>query len=218
MRTKALVVSTLSLLAFCSASLAEAAEGAPPSYGLSSKPRPIFVGISAGVAYVAVKHPELVSSRFAAATLGIHAGYAITPRWSVGFELTTAEKSVTRDGPGIPFEPMGSYKPLAGCDKCEPAPPGGWLGTTEALFGTAGPRVEFSPFGQDGLYLGASAGLGFVYGIEGRLGGSGAGRIGYRVRIGDVLGLALEGGVQGQLYSDAQVVLPYTSLMLRPYF
>jgi hypothetical protein len=174
------------------------------------------VGISGGFAYATVRHPELLATSFAAPTLGLHAGYNVTERWSIGLEVTTMEKFVTRDSPGDPFVPK---HPLAGCTNCELPPSGGYIGSITSVFGTVAPRVEFTPFGRDGLFVGAAAGIGFITGIEGRIGGGGTARAGYRFRVGEVLALALEGGVQGQIYyKDASVVMPYGVLVLRPYF
>jgi hypothetical protein len=219
MRLHALVGSTLALVAFCLAAPAFAQEPAADvaPFVPTAKPRPYFVGISAGVAYVTVRHPEILASSFAAATLGLHAGYSFNDKWSVGFELTTAEKFVTREGPYALFVPEG-LSPQASCDSCPEPVPGGWLGQITALFGTVGPRVEFSPFGRDGLYLSGSAGLGFVYGVDNRLGAAGTARVGYRLRIADIIGISLEGGFQGQAYKDAYALLPYGVLMFRPYF
>lgn len=215
MRSLALLPSCFSLAAcLLLASAANAAEGdsAPAP---EQKPHPFYVGITGGFAYATVRHPEMLSTSFAAPTLGLHAGYNLNDRWSLGLEVTTIEKFVTRDGPGDPFVPK---YPLAGCADCPPIPDGGYIGSITSIFGTVAPRVEFTPFGRDGLFVGASAGIGFIMGVDGRIGGGGTARAGYRFRAAEVLGIALEGGVQGQLYKDASAVLPYAALVLRPYF
>jgi hypothetical protein len=208
-----------SLLSLCAGLLLSPAANAQAQSDSGADPapamRPHYVGISAGVAYMTARHPELLASSFAAPTLGIHAGYNINDRWSVGFEITTAEKYVSRKSAGDPFVPIG---PLAGCTNCEPPPIGGFLGSITALFGTIGPRVEFTPFGRDGVFVGASAGAAFIYGIDPRIGGGGTARAGYRLRFADILSLSIEGGVQGQIYKDASALMPYGVLVLRPYF
>jgi hypothetical protein len=216
MRLHALVGSTLALLTVClAAPVAFAQEAAPAVAAATPKPRPYFVGLSVGVGYMTVRHPEVLAPSFAAATLGLHAGYSFNDKFALGFEITSAEKNMSREGPHLPFAP---YSTQAGCNNCELPPDGGWLGKTTAIFGTVGPRVEFTPFGRDGLYLSGSAGLAFVAGIASNLGASGAARAGYRLRIGETLGLALEGGFQGQIYDGAYALMPYAVLMLRPYF
>jgi hypothetical protein len=86
------------------------------------------------------------------------------------------------------------------------------------MFGTLGPRVEFAPLGRDGLYLGLSTGLGMLVGIDTQYGFGGGARAGYRLRVGNVLGLAIEGGIQGQYFNTGSTAFPYAALMLRPYF
>lgn len=216
MKRKALVVVALSLGVVCFAGSAGAQEDSQAA-AAPAKPKKIFMGLSAGAVYATVSHPEFVASRFSAATLGLHGGYVINDRFSFSLELTTIEKYVTRNGARLPFAPEGTYSPLAGCDKCEPPPPGGWLAKTTALFGAVAPGIEFAPYGKNGVYVGAAAGLGFIYGLENRIGGSGAARFGYRYRVGDTVGLSMEAGVQGQVYADAHVYAPFISLMLRPY-
>jgi len=213
MRSLALLPSCLSLAAgLLVASAANAQDAAPPQ---EPNPKPFYVGISGGFAYATARHPNLLATSFAAPTLGLHAGYNVTERWSVGLEISAMEKYVTREGPGDLFAPKYT---LAGCTNCETPPEGGFIGSITSVFATVAPRVEFTPFGRDGLFVGAAAGIGFITGIDGRIGGGGAARAGYRLRVGDVLGLALEGGVQGQIYKDASVVMPYGALVLRPYF
>jgi hypothetical protein len=214
MRSLALLPSCFSLAACLLLSSAARAEG-DVALAPQQQARPFYVGITGGFAYATVRHPDMLSASFATPTLGLHAGYNVTDRWSVGLEVTTIEKFVERDGPGDPFVPK---YPLAGCTNCQEPPTGGYIGSITAVFGTVAPRVEFTPFGRDGLFLGASAGLGFIMGVDGRIGGGGTARAGYRWRVAEVVGIALEGGIQGQVYKDASAVMPYGVLVLRPYF
>jgi len=136
----------------------------------------------------------------------------------VGIELSTFEHGMIRSSGTDPFTPTNFLTPQAGCTNCQPPAQGGWISETTAMFGTLGPRVEFSPLGRDGLYLGLSTGMGMLIGIDTQYGFGGGARAGYRLRIGNVLGLALEGGVQGQYFSTGTTLFPYASLMMRPYF
>ncbi|MDI1481972.1 hypothetical protein [Polyangium sp. y55x31] len=222
MRISLIVASKLALLAtLVTASTASAADvpaDAPADAPIvPEKPRLFHVGISGGVAYHTVRVPMVIPTEYAAATLGLHAGYNVTERLSIGFEVTTIEKNMGRNGPFQSFDP--GLAPQAGCNNCEPPPFGGWVKNTTAVFGTLGPRVEFSPFGKDGLYLGATAGLAFLWGVDSIYGFGGAGRVGYRVRIADILGLALEAGAQAQAFgSGAYTAAPYGMVLFRPYF
>lgn len=219
MKKKTLLFSALSVLSLvCLSAQAEAQEEDAVRTTLGIKPKRYFLGISGGSAYATVVHPELKSSRFSALTLGLNAGYLLSDKLSVGFELLTIEKYITRPGPQAIFSPEGTYSPLAGCDKCGPPPPGGWVAQTTAVFGAAMPSVEFAPFGRTGPYVGGAAGIGYILGLEGRVGGAGAVRAGYRYTLADTLGFAAEIGAQGELFGDAHVYAPYLSLMLRPYF
>jgi hypothetical protein len=105
------------------------------------------------------------------------------------------------------------------CLDCAPiVPSNADIVGVSASFSTLGPRVEFSPFGRDGLYVGAFGGVAFVQGIEGLVGAGGAARAGFRLRPVEVLTFAVEGGIQGQVFDGGSSLAPYAMLMLRPYF
>ena len=217
MRLRALISSSVLMLTWtfvANSAYAEEGYQAPTT----AKEKRVFVGISAGMAYAMVEHPLIKSNGFGTAALGMHVGYSVSERWTVGIELSTFEHGMKRTSGTDPFTPTSFLTPQAGCNNCEPPAPGGWISETTAMFGTLGPRVEFSPLGKDGLYLGASTGLGMLIGIDTQYGFGGGARAGYRLRIGNVLGLALEGGVQAQYFRTGSTVFPYAALMLRPYF
>ncbi len=217
MHLRALISSSVLMLTWtfvANSAYAEEGYQAPTT----AKEKRVFVGISAGMAYAMVEHPLIKSNGFGTAALGMHVGYSVSERWTVGIELSTFEHGMKRTSGTDPFTPTSFLTPQAGCNKCEPPPQGGWISETTAMFGTLGPRVEFSPLGKDGLYFGASTGLGMLVGIDTQYGFGGGARAGYRLRIGNVLGLAIEGGVQGQYFSTGSTVFPYAALMMRPYF
>lgn len=217
MHVRALLSLSVSLLmSTLMATPAQAEEGNQPSS--ATKDKRVFVGLSGGFAYAMVKHPLIKSDGFGTGTLGMHVGYNVSERWSLGVELSTFEHGMKRTSGTEPFEPTAFLSPQAGCNKCEPPVPGGWISETTAMFGTIGPRAEFSPFGRDGLYLGASTGLGMLLGIDTQYGFGGGARLGYRYRVANILGFALEGGAQAQYFSTGSTVFPYISLMMRPYF
>ncbi|MBK9262675.1 MAG: hypothetical protein IPM54_23095 [Polyangiaceae bacterium] len=185
---------------------------------MTTKEKRAFIGLSGGAAYAMVNHPQILTDGFAAATLGLHAGYNVSERISVGFDVFTVEHGMKRSEGTEPFIPTGYTRPQAGCTNCEPPPKGGWVSETTAMFGTVGPRVEFSPFGRDGLYLGGSTGVAMMLGVDTQYGFGGVARAGYRFRVGNVLGLGVEGGFQGQYFGTGTMMFPYASLIMRPYF
>jgi hypothetical protein len=186
---------------------------------LAARDRRFFIGALGGVAWATASHPQLLTSRFVAPTLGLHAGYAISPHWAIALELTTIEKSVTRATPSDLFS-AASVQPQAGC--LTPCPTqggtGGELLRITALFGTIAPRVEVTPFGRDGLYFSGSGGLAFIQGLDARAGFGGTARAGFRLRAAEVVTFSVEAGFQGQTYADASAIYPYGAVLLRPYF
>ncbi len=215
MHVRVIVSLGISLMTF---TLATAAAHAEEGYQAPAKEKRVFVGLSAGGSYAMVNHPLINSTGFAAVTLGMHAGVNITDRWTVGGDITTFEHGMIRASGTDPFRPTQFLEPQAGCNKCEPPAAGGWISQTSATFTTVGPRVEFSPFGKDGFYLGLTTGLSVLLGIDTQFGFGGAARAGYRYRVGNVLGLGVEGGLQGQRFDTGSNVFPYASVVLRPYF
>jgi opacity protein-like surface antigen len=213
-----LLTLVATLLVAPAASAADAPAAPPPlDEAAATRARPFFVGVSAGVGYANWKHPQLLASAFPAAALNIHAGYSINPHWAVGLDFSTSEKYVTRNYPGELFSPPG-YRPQADCTSCSAPESGGFLAQVTTVFGTVGPRVDFTPFGRDGLYVGVTAGMAFVTGLDGRYGAGGGARLGYRVRPTDSLTFSAEAGVQGSIYADASTFMPYGVLVLRPYW
>lgn len=179
-----------------------------------------YVGIAGGITWASVEHPDLVpDTSFTSAILGLHAGYHVTETLSLGLEFSAYEQFMRRPNPGDLFSAASALTPQAGCQDCQAiVPSGAKLVGISATFGTVGPRIEFSPFGRDGLYLGAFGGAAFVTGIEGLVGVGGAARAGFRLRPVEVLTFAVEGGIQGQVFDGGSSLAPYAMLMMRPYF
>ncbi|WP_156041568.1 hypothetical protein [Chondromyces apiculatus] len=179
----------------------------------------VFVGITGGILRASAEHPSIKKSSFTAPTLGLHVGYRVSSSISLGFEITSFEKYMRRSNEFARFEPEDSLEAQADCSNCtEAAPAGGKTMALTAVFLTAGPRLEYTPFGEDGLYLGAFAGMASVVGLPGSTGVGGALRAGFRLRPAPVISLALEGGVQAQSFEVGNVFAPYAQLVLRPYF
>jgi hypothetical protein len=179
-----------------------------------------YVGVAGGVTWASVEHPQVApDTSFTSALLGLHAGFHVTETLSLGLEFSSYEKYMRRPSPGALFSAASALTPQAGCLECTPVEASGAdIVGISAAFSTLGPRVEFAPFGRDGLYVGAFGGVAFVQGIEGLVGAGGAARAGFRLRPVEVLTFAVEGGIQGQVFDGGSSLAPYAMLMLRPYF
>lgn len=178
-----------------------------------------FIGAVGGFALVSASHPELGTGHLMGPVLGLQAGYVVSPRWSISADFTNFETSLTRVSPGEPFTTSSSWlRPLAGCETCQPRPRGGYVVGTTMHLSTLSPRVEVTPFGPDGLYLGASAGIAFIGGLEARTGAAGTARVGFRYRPLKALTIAAEGGAQGQAYSDASAAMYFAAAQARLHF
>jgi len=180
----------------------------------------------AGLGYTAggsVKHPELNGTKFAGEMLTLEAGMEINPSWRLvlafssfqskldrvmGTNQFTSASGVVAGGPG--------FHPLADCGDC---------GTTGGQGGivvhqpfhvhTLGPRVDYLPFGDQGLFFGLTAGAAMMQDLDFRAGFASAARAGYEFRPYSVFGISVEAGAHAQVYSDSSAVLPYASVQLR---
>jgi hypothetical protein len=175
-----------------------------------------FVGLSGGVAWAHVKHPDLLSPAFVGPTLGMHAGYRATPQWAFGFDFSAIEHGVTRVEKGG-FSTDSMLEPQVDCHKCTVPPAGGFPSSTSLLVGVAGPLVEFTPFGPEGFYVGASGGVAFVQLVYSYPGFGGSFRTGYRIHVAEIFNLALEAGGRAQ-YADGAGFAVYGAALFRPRF
>ena len=193
---------------------------APPAATLPGGTRILFGG-SAGYAMGYLSHPDLVRHGFGGPMLELDVGVAVHPAWTFAFEFTTVEVEVRRGADG--FAPVGhglnqsSLHILAGSTRPSTSTngQGGLLVALPVHLHTIGPRVEFTPSGSDGLYLGLTAGAAVVQDLPTRLGGAVAGRAGYRFRPIDALGFSIEAGCHGQLYKDASAAFPFAAVQMR---
>jgi hypothetical protein len=219
MHVRSLISLGFSLLA-CTIAMgaASAAEGEIDLKTMTTKHKRAFIGLTGGAAYAIVEHPMIKSNGFAAASLGLHFGYTVAEKWTIGLEIMTVEHGMKRQSAYEPFTPTSMLQPQAGCNNCEPPPKGGYVTETTAMFGMAGPRVEFSPLGRDGVYLGATAGVGTLLGVDTLYGFGGGARAGYRYRFANVLAIGVEGGLQAQYFSTGAMLFPYAAVLMRPYF
>jgi hypothetical protein len=227
-------VFLLSLLSFAAlsaaptiarAQLSEAASASPakPMVPRPASDFPFYVGVSGGVGYATLTHPAVgtdfttkATVSFVTPALNLHAGYTVGEHVSLGLEFSAAETTVGRDSAGEFFK-LG-YRPAAECTNCHGFAQGSDVLFSQVVFGTAAARVEYAPFSRDGLFVGGSAGVAYIVGIGDDVGFGFSGRVGYRLRPTNILTASLEAGVQGQVYGDASLYMPYGALVLRPYF
>lgn len=188
--------------------------------GAPSGPRIVF-GATAGYAIGTLRHPELIRTSFDGAMLELHVGVAIRPALTVAFELTSVELEVRRGPVGL--APKNNIVPSSLRIQAESTRAST---STNGLGGapyeypvvhlhTIGPRVEFTPFGTDGLYLGGTAGAGVVQDLPSRVGGAAAARGGYRVRVADVIGFSFEAGAHAHVYKDGSSFFPFAGVQMR---
>lgn len=177
---------------------------------------PWFVGIGAGVSYPTISGPQMVSGGTVAPTFTLHGGYTVGDHLNLGFELSGTETNLGRDTPADLFK-LG-YKPTAACQECPPKIPGGDVIATSLVFSTFGARAEYAPFSRDGLFVGGTAGVAFLVGLESQAGFGFGGRVGYRFRPTNIMTVSVEAGMQGQLYGDTTMYMPFGTATVRPYF
>ena len=217
------LASSLALLSASSAAVAqESIEGAPTSPSSEAArilKKRYFIGALGGFALVSASHPELGTTHLRGPVLGIQAGLALSPRWTISADFTNFETTLRRASAGEVFTTSSSWlRPLAGCETCQPRPRGGYVVGTTMHLTSLSPRIEVTPFGSDGLYVGASAGIAFVGGLDARTGASGTARLGFRYRPLRTLTIAAEGGAQGQAYSDASAAMYFAATQARLHF
>jgi hypothetical protein len=206
----------LVLVAMPAPARADDAEAASPLPAKSPKLFPWFVGLGAGVGYPTISDPSVATGSAVAPIFTLHGGYTVQEHVNVGVELTAVQTDLGRDTGSDLFQ-VG-YSPQAECTTCVPRPPGGDVIATSLVLSTFGARAEYAPFDRDGLFVGATAGLAFMIGLEPRSGAGFVGRLGYRLRATSTMTLSLEAGVQGQYYGDTTMYMPYGAAILRPYF
>jgi hypothetical protein len=186
------------------------------------KRHPFFFGAWGGFSAGLVRHPELQTRRLLGPMLSLGAGYTISTRWVASIEFTSFVVPVERVSGTDQFASASSWlRTQIKCSNCRSPVGGGYVSSTALVLSTVGPRVEVSPFGRDGLYLGASGGVAIVSGLggphvdTGRVGGTGTGRLGFRLRPTHGVSLALEAGAQGHGYGGASAVLFFGALQGR---
>lgn len=225
MKTRSLLSLAVGAVLSVGAFSASAQESLGPQVLRPASDFPYYVGISGGPAYAMLTHPQIAAKAgfasgdqvsFVTPNIGLHAGYTIGERLGVGLEFTAVETGIARHYPGETFQ-LGPV-PQAACETCTGGKSAGQIIATQLVFSTFGPRIDYSLLGRDGLFVSASAGIAMLVGLQDMQGFGVTGRVGYRIRATNVMTVSLEAGVQGQLYGDTSIYLPYGAAVLRPYF
>jgi hypothetical protein len=214
--------ASLALLLAPRAASAQPAEAEPPPAApepdaaeLPFRGKP-FVGVVGGVGFAAVKHPDLATPKVYGAMLGMSIGYQVSPRWSVGIEYTNLERVVARDTAGERFASATSWlHKQANCNNCKDPNLGGPPLSWNMLLNVVGPKVEVTPFGTNGVYLGATGGVAILTLVDPKVGAGGTARLGVRYTFADILTIGAEGGLQGQVYSGSTVAVAFGLASLR---
>jgi hypothetical protein len=171
-----------------------------------------------------VKHPELIGTTFAGEMLELGGGVELDPRFQLLLVFTSFQTKIERIGTSNRFQrttdavhAISGVHPLASCviDCGSSAGTGGLLVKAPLHVHTLGPRLDFLPFGSNGPFVGATAGAAIMQDLSFRGGFAVAARIGYEYTPFDIMGVLLEVGAHGQVYSDSSATLPYVSLQLR---
>lgn len=226
MRARSLMLSfgTLALVSMVAVEVS-AEEKKAPRPPKTPAEAPFFVGITGGAGYATLQHPLIAKEiagtggrpvSFGTAAIDLHAGYTFGEHLGVALEFGALETGISRNNAGETFK-LG-FSPQAECTSCHAPLHGSDVLATTVVFSNFGARVEYTPLGRDGLFVGGSAGVAMMVGYADMQGGAFAGRLGYRFRPSGGLTISLEAGVQGQVYDQASLYMPYGAAVLRPYF
>jgi hypothetical protein len=187
-------------------------------------PRRRRLVFSAGLGYTAggsIKHPELLGNGFSGEMLELAAGLELDPKWHLELAFTSFQTKLDRVGTTNQFRGASlvggpGVHPLVSCPDCIGSGGQGSIVVQQPLHvHTLGPRLDYLPFGTDSLYVGVTAGAAMMQDLSFRGGFAAAARAGFEWRPYPSLGLALEAGAHGQIYSDSSAALPYGALQLR---
>jgi hypothetical protein len=193
-----------------------------PAVGAPYKRRLVFEASLGYTSGGSVKHPELADNGFSGEMLELAGGVELSPKWRLLLAFTSFQSKLERVGSSNMFRSASGtlrggagYQPLAGCVDCTTAGGGGGVVDKQPLhLDTLGPRLDYLPFGADSVYLGVTAGAAMVQDLSFRGGVAVAARAGFEWRPYSSLGLSLEAGAHGQVYSDSSAVLPYAAVVM----
>jgi hypothetical protein len=176
----------------------------------------IFVGVSGGVGFANVHHPNVGTPHVLGPMLAFQLGYRVTERWAVSLVYTDFQQRVMRASGDELFGTSTSWlRTAADCNNCKPPAAGGNVLDTTFRLSSLGPAVDVTPFGKNGPFLGVSGGVAMAT-LTGTLwGASGTARAGLRLRPVDNVCLGVEGGIQGQKFSGGSAALGYGGAEVR---
>src|SRR5437588_5241152 len=156
-----------------------------------------------------IKHPELTTTSYSGEMLELAFGAEVAPRWQLLLAFSSFQSKIERVGNTNQFQTASGtlhagYHPLVGCSDCSTTGGLGGLLVKQPLHvHTLGPRLDFLPFGSSGLYLGVTAGAAMIQDLSFRMGVGGAARAGFEWRPYAAMGISVEAGAHGQVYSDS---------------
>jgi len=188
--------------------------------GAPYKRRMVFEAALGYTAGGTIKHPELSTHSFSGEMLELAGGVELSPHWVLVVAFTTFQTKLERIGVTNQFQTgsgtlHGGFHPLASCMDCST---GGGLGGTVVKqpmhVHTVGPRLDYLPFGASGLFVGVTVGAAMMQDLSFRGGVAAAARAGFDWRPYAALGISVEAGAHGQVYSDSSAALPYAALQL----
>jgi hypothetical protein len=171
----------------------------------------------------AIKHPELSGKGFSGEMLELAGGVELSPKWQLVLAFTSFQTKLERIDGTNKFQSVSGtvhggagYQPLAGCADCSTTGGQGGVVIKEPLHvHTLGPRLDYLPFGPESLYIGVTAGAAMMQDLSFRGGVAVAARAGFEWQPYKALGIGVEAGAHGQVYSDSSAALPYAALQLK---
>ncbi len=185
----------------------------------AERPKTYF---SAGLGFAAghLSYSKLSETRIEGAMLELRVGVAVNSTWSFGFAASSVEMPVIRDVVSDRFAPTAghlldtSIHIQAECNSCKPGAAGGLVDRMPLHVVTLGPEVQFTPTGDDGVFLGATPGLAMMPEFKSAIGGALVARAGYRLRFAKVLSASAQLGVNGQIYDGGSALFPFAGVQL----
>ena len=188
---------------------------------IGDKLAPLVATAGFGYGYASIKYPGLTSDSVSGPFVELTGGTELDPRLRLSFGVTSMSTTIRRSG--TEWE-EGSYVAKV----AQPAGLRSQLGPTNPYTSQAGgvavqrtlnaasygPRLDYFPLGSQGPYLGATAALATLWGIETMVGLDVGARIGAEWRPFQELAFSLEGGAHHQMYDGARATIPYGLLRL----
>lgn len=200
-----------------------------PAPAVERRSPQIDVAVATGYGFGRVRHPQYHDRQINGMTLNIDLALALSDRFSISLFASFLEMPVTHVGRGHYERPGGldaakrsrkksytkeiSFRTGDATNKNDDF---GGLPVAPALHNlVGGSRLEFSPRGASGPFMGMALGVGRVDLSASRFGGAVDVRSGYRQFLGRALALSVSIGVQGLMGPNTQTLLPYGSAELR---